>query len=259
MKVLVTVSIFVLFTAYGVAQAGEGDLFKEVPSDSNGCVFRMGFSKEKGIVYCGGKPIGFIKTDSGHSATLSKAVALMRQNNFSVKTCYQSGHSGSISTLFTVCAFDPMTKNKEDCCEEDKKSEPQEKANAKTKDGGAALIGAAMKGHTEIVKDLLAKGADANTKVKSGDTALILAAFDGHTEIVKALLAKGAEVNAKGKDGWTALICAAGGGHTTTVKALLEKGAEVNANDDYGQTALTGAKYRGYTETVELLKQHGAE
>ena len=68
---------------------------------------------------------------------------------------------------------------------------------------------ASLKGHTEIVKALLDKGADVNAKSKDGVTALMWASQDGHTEIVKALLIdKGADVNAKSEKGWTAFdVC----------------------------------------------------
>lgn len=59
----------------------------------------------------------------------------------------------------------------------------------------------------------------------------------GHLEMVKYLVEKGADVNAKAefcRD--TALHSAAAGGNLEMVKYLVEHGADVNAKDDDGRT-----------------------
>lgn len=61
-----------------------------------------------------------------------------------------------------------------------------------------ALMMASNHGHLEIVRALLAAGADVNAKANDTfDTALMLASARGYAEIVKALLAAGADVSAK--------------------------------------------------------------
>ena len=68
---------------------------------------------------------------------------------------------------------------------------------------------------------------------------MLLAAQEGHLEIVKALLAKGADVNAKSSvKGQPPLEHAAFGGHTDVVRLLLEEGVNVNAKNNAGTTAL---------------------
>jgi ankyrin repeat protein len=62
----------------------------------------------------------------------------------------------------------------------------------------------------EIVKLLIANGADVNQKNVRGATALMAAAIDGIPSVVRYLLEQGAEVNAKDTDGTTALMCAEG-------------------------------------------------
>ena len=140
-----------------------------------------------------------------------------------------------------------------------------------------ALHMAAQEGHTEIVKALLAAGAEVNAKDKDGRTArnagaevtakedqgawtaLHWAVQGGHTETVKALLADGAAVNAKyDLLGWRALDLAAQSGYTEIVKALLASGAAVNAKDDGGWTALHLAALTGHPETVKALLAGGA-
>jgi hypothetical protein len=128
--------------------------------------------------------------------------------------------------------------------------------------GATALWMAAEEGHTEIVRLLLERGADANTKEDiSGFTALMSASVNGHTEIVALLLEKGADLNAKAtSNGTTALIMAAEEGHMEVVKLLLSKNADVKVKRTTdGVTALSAASRKGHMETVELLEKAGAK
>ena len=56
--------------------------------------------------------------------------------------------------------------------------------------GGTALMAASVKGHQEIVKLLLANGADVNAKANTGDTVLSLVSKFGDKEVkeIKELL-----------------------------------------------------------------------
>jgi uncharacterized protein len=132
------------------------------------------------------------------------------------------------------------------------------------------LIKAAGDGDLEMVKSLIAKGANVNAKDEDGETALMGAAEKGHLEIVKLLLGKGAKVNAKNEEGVTALMGAAEKGYLEIVRLLLDKGANVNAKRKDGATALytayalrhpafstASAKLQG-KEVVKLLIDKGA-
>jgi ankyrin repeat protein len=133
--------------------------------------------------------------------------------------------------------------------------------NARDNDGKTAIGWAAYKGHTEIVKLLLEKGADVNAKNNKGVTALMLAAEQNHMEITKLLLAKDADINAKTTDnGQTALMTAATkSGRTAIVRLLLENGADINAKANKGATALLTAVCTGDTEAVNILLEKGAD
>jgi hypothetical protein len=65
------------------------------------------------------------------------------------------------------------------------------RVNERTQDGQTPLHLAAGKGHIDVVKLLLAKGAMADVKTNQGQTPLHLAAEGGHKEIVELLLAAG--------------------------------------------------------------------
>lgn len=83
---------------------------------------------------------------------------------------------------------------------------------------------AVRQGDLATVTSLLDQGADVNAKFRYGATALFKAAERGHTEIVKLLLARGAEVSVKDTFyNATAMTWALSNGHIETVRALLEK------------------------------------
>jgi ankyrin repeat protein len=109
-----------------------------------------------------------------------------------------------------------------------------------------------------------------------GATPFLLAAKNVDTELMKVLLAAGADPFMANADGTTPLMVAAGvdlwnpgedGGTATTdepealraVKMLVELGANVNQTNDRGETALHGAAYRGGNSIVQYLVDKGAK
>ena len=74
--------------------------------------------------------------------------------------------------------------------------------------GWTALTKASGQGHLDILKALIAAGANKDKADDYGDTPLTVAAGNGHVECMKALLAVKADVNEADEDGWTPLICA---------------------------------------------------
>jgi ankyrin repeat protein len=132
-------------------------------------------------------------------------------------------------------------------------------ANSLDKDRDTPLHVASLKGHTDVVKMLLDRGAKANAKDRWGLTALHVAARGGYQDIAELLLSHGADVNAQDQDAYTPLHEAASGDHKDVAKLLLTHGAEVNAGNRYGETPLFMATARGYRDMAELLLGHGAK
>ncbi len=136
--------------------------------------------------------------------------------------------------------------------------------NELNKWGSSALVGASTYKadsalHTEIVRYLIAHGADVNQRVTDGTTALNEAAFWGHAETVRVLLAAKTNVNLPKDNGFTPLLSAASKGHILIVKLLIAAGADLNRQTrNGGLTALHLASGAGYKEMVTVLLAAGA-
>jgi hypothetical protein len=122
---------------------------------------------------------------------------------------------------------------------------------------------AALRDSLPYAKDLIAQGADPNSSYSEGMSALAIACQDDHEDVVRFLLAYGADVNAHGKDkadDRSALMAAASnGGHLALVRLLVEKGANVNERDGLGWTALIWAAREGDVESVKYLLSKDAD
>lgn len=113
-----------------------------------------------------------------------------------------------------------------------------------------------------------------DTMLTTGTTPLLRAAKAGDTEVVKLLLAKGADPKLATRTGINPLMAAAGLGTKeedstgrrkteaeaiASIQALLDAGTDINTADSRGQTALHGAALRGLDKVVEFLAAHGAK
>src|SRR5580658_3427640 len=107
-----------------------------------------------------------------------------------------------------------------------------------------ALMRAAFSGDIELVKLLLAHGADPHVSSSDRETTLMAACGTGfingyhrarppaeRLEVVKLLVSLGEDVNAADSYGITPLMVAANLGDLNVVKFLVEKGAALNAHD----------------------------
>jgi hypothetical protein len=129
--------------------------------------------------------------------------------------------------------------------------------NARNSDGNTALHLAAEKGHTEVVKLLLAKNADLCATNDDGDTPLHKAVESSHFEVAKLLVSEGADISAVGYQGMTLLHHAAQDWRPEIAQLLIAGGAEVNALDNDGRTPLDAA-LEVNSPVQELLLRHGA-
>ena len=98
------------------------------------------------------------------------------------------------------------------------------------------LRAAADRSHLEVMRCLLACGADMDKADCEGDTAMHAAAFSSSADMTCCLLAARADTNKANSDGWTALHCAAQWGNLEAVRCLLEAGAEKTLVNNEGQT-----------------------
>ena len=110
-----------------------------------------------------------------------------------------------------------------------------------------------------------------DTTLGEGTTPLMRAARAGDAEVMRLLLAKGADPKRTSKEGNTALMFAAGIGYrdkNTTgteaqaleaVQVALAQGLDINQTTGRDDTALHGAAGRGADTIIEFLVAHGAK
>ena len=135
----------------------------------------------------------------------------------------------------------------------------------------------------DMVRKLVAAGADVNARLEKGEagrgrfntngsTPFLLAARGSDLELMKLLLELGANPTIPNVDDSTPLLAAAGVGALgdgdeaaatepetlEAVKFLLDLGADVNAVDKNGETAMHGAAYQDRPQVARLLVERGS-
>ena len=105
-------------------------------------------------------------------------------------------------------------------------------------DGATPFLRAAQSGDLNLMKLMLAHGADPKIATAHNDTALAVASGIGWVEGITFERSPEESVEA--------------------VKMCLDLGIDPNTVDDEGRTALHGAAHKGRTEVIQLLVDHGA-
>lgn len=128
---------------------------------------------------------------------------------------------------------------------------------------GRQLIVAILEGRKAEALRLLESGADVNATVinspsglYSDYTALMFAAWADDLDLVKALIAKGADAKAKTTYQVTPIVLAS---NTATIKLLLDSGTPLNEENDARWTLLSHFAHKGKVEVVRLLISRGAD
>jgi uncharacterized protein len=151
-------------------------------------------------------------------------------------------------------------------------------------DNDPAPEGSGAMSSIELVKTLVARGADVNARMtrranlnntrtyEVGATPFFLAALTADVELLRTLASLGADRSPVNKENSTPLMAAAGLGTRSpgedagterevldTVQVLLDLGADINAVDVNGETAMHGAAYKNLPAVVKLLAAKGAQ
>lgn len=130
------------------------------------------------------------------------------------------------------------------------------------------LIIACKRGYTEIVNQLVKKGADLNARdrangspLERGSTPLMMAAGFDHMETVRTLFAhaKKPDVQLRNKEGKSAFWMACANENLEMVQFLFGQGAKVDVPDKDGKSVLTTTLLHKKFDVLDFLVAKGAD
>lgn len=134
-------------------------------------------------------------------------------------------------------------------------AEDRSRANAFAADGFTPLGLASFFAHPAAVRVLLANGAEVNVPSRNAQRVAPIhsAVAGGNVEIVRELLAHGADANARQAGGFTPLHGAAVEGSEEMIRLLLAHGVDRDARTDAGKTPADLAREGNREKSAELL------
>lgn len=118
---------------------------------------------------------------------------------------------------------------------------------------------AAADGAAEVVREMLARGAEPDRIGDAGFTPLGAAAFNGQIAIIRMLARAGADLHRWGSTGQTPLHLAAMTGRVAAAQQLLALGADKERLNRQRETALDVAAANARLEVVDRLIAAGAD
>jgi uncharacterized protein len=120
-----------------------------------------------------------------------------------------------------------------------------------------ALTRAIQAGSLQVVQVLLQHPqTDIDIVNQAGETPLMMAALKGHLDLVRQLLDRGAKPH---RSGWSPMHYAATGPEPRTISLLAERGAPLEPISPTQRTPLMMAALYGPEESVRLLVSRGAD
>lgn len=124
---------------------------------------------------------------------------------------------------------------------------------------GVPVLNLAVRGgHLPLIEILLAKDVNVNAvSADRGNTALVEAASRGMTSLVRLLLESGAEPDIQTRSGQTALMLAVAEGHLADAEVLLEAGANPDMADKLGMSARKYASLFKHESLLPLMVHAG--
>jgi ankyrin repeat protein len=126
-------------------------------------------------------------------------------------------------------------------------------------DGATPLLISAASGYIDLMKVLLAAGADPNRQDQHQDTPLMAAVRIGSRDAVKLLLDSRADPNQRDGSGRTAMHWAARSGHVDIVRTVLDAGSRIDDIDETGRTPMTYAREKRHAAVIQILRSRGAK
>ncbi len=127
---------------------------------------------------------------------------------------------------------------------------PKTRVETRNQADESPLMMAALRGHIEIARKLIARDADVN---KTGWTPLHYASTNGHLEVMQLLLDNHAYIDAESPNKTTPLMMAASYGTPAAVKLLLEAGADASLRNMQGLSAIDFAQRSGRAEVADMI------
>lgn len=137
-------------------------------------------------------------------------------------------------------------------------SMPVDSSYFKAGDDDWNLVESVLRGNPSNVFFLLRRGADPNARAEGGMTALMYAAERGDSLLVRLLVLNGADLELTYVEGTTPLLVSVLNQHFGITHFLLQKGANPDHQDDVKGSALLYAAAINDYQTADLLLFYGA-